>query len=138
MIVAIILTMDDMRHYNLTVMSFVFLLLMQMTCFSFFPVETPLKWRGFGDREGINIRFLRLVQKYDDNSNCFPSMHVSVATLTALHMMANEPWLGMWPLLFPLVIAISALFTKQHYFVDLIPGAVLGCVAWQIHLWFIG
>ena len=40
--------------------------------------------------------------------------------------------------MFPLLIAISALFTKQHYLVDLAPGAVMGWIAWQIHLWFIG
>ena len=80
MIVAIILTMDDMRHYNLTVMSFIFLLLMQMICFRYYPVETPPKWREFGDRTGLNIAFMRLVQKYDDNTNCFPSMHASVDT----------------------------------------------------------
>ena len=138
MIVAIILTMDDMRHYNLTVISFIFLMMMQMICFRYYPVETPPEWREFGNRTGFNIAFIRLIQKYDGNTNCFPSMHTSVATLTALHMMGNEPWLGSWPLVFPLLIAISTLFTKQHYFVDLVPGAVLGWIVWKIHLWFIG
>ena len=62
-IIAIIFTMEDMRHYNLTVMSFICLLAMQMVCFRYFPVQTPPEWREFGDRQGISIGFIRLGQK---------------------------------------------------------------------------
>jgi membrane-associated phospholipid phosphatase len=65
-------------------------------------------------------------------------MHVSVSTLTAFHLHQNLPLeIGAYSLLsflFPLLIAISALFTKQHYIVDLAPGAVLGYVNYKIYL----
>jgi len=50
-------------------------------------------------------------------------MHTSVATLTALHLW---PMLGGWVLLFPALIGLSCLYTKQHYIVDVPAGALLG------------
>jgi membrane-associated phospholipid phosphatase len=37
--------------------------------------------------------------------------------------------------LFPLLIAASCVFTKQHYLVDLPAGAALGWGAYQLFLW---
>jgi len=50
-------------------------------------------------------------------------MHTSVAMLTALHL---QPHLGAWVWTFPLLIAASCVFTKQHYVIDLPAGAGLG------------
>ena len=131
MIVLIVLTMEDMRHYNYTAMSFFLLLFMQMAFFRYYPVETPPEWRDFGESNTLSVRFMKFVQSYDDNTNCFPSMHVSVATLVALHMWTNVgDMVGYWPFLFPVLIALSALWTKQHYLVDVIAGAPLGWLAW--------
>ena len=131
MIVLIVLTMEDMRHYNYTAMSFFLLLFMQMAFFRYYPVETPPEWRDFGESNTLSVRFMKFVQSYDDNTNCFPSMHVSVATLVALHMWSNVgDMVGYWPFLFPVLIALSALWTKQHYLVDVIAGAPLGWLAW--------
>jgi membrane-associated phospholipid phosphatase len=131
MIVLIVLTMEDMRHYNYTAMSFFLLLFMQMAFFRYYPVETPPEWRDFGESNTLSVRFMKFVQSYDDNTNCFPSMHVSVATLVALHMWTNVgDMVGYWPFLFPVLIAFSALWTKQHYLVDVIAGAPLGWLAW--------
>src|SRR5437667_9081448 len=72
---------------------------------------------------GLSERFLALVQRFDARSNSFPSMHVSVAMLTALHLL---PHLGATAFAFPVLIALSCLFTKQHYVIDLPAGALLG------------
>jgi hypothetical protein len=56
-------------------------------------------------------------------------MHTSVAMLTALHV---QPQLGTWAFLFPALIALSCLFTKQHYVVDLPAGAALGWLAYRV------
>ena len=72
------------------------------------------------------------VQKFDQSTNCFPSMHVSVAMLTTLHAWSS---LGAWGLLFPLLIALSCISTKQHYLIDLPAGALLGCLAYVVYGW---
>ena len=48
--------------------------------------------------------------------------------LTALHL---APQLGGWAYTFPVLIALSCLFTKQHYVLDLPAGAVLGWLVFQ-------
>lgn len=122
-------TVADPRHFNHLAMSFFLLLFMQMACFLAFPVETPEHWRDLNQGRTLSEKFLRFVHKFDAPSNCFPSMHVSVATLTALHA---KPALGPWAFAFPALIAISCVFTKQHYLVDLPFGAALGWVAFRI------
>ncbi len=49
MIIATVLTIDNMRQYNYSFMSFVFLLFIQLAFFRYYPVETPAAWRDFSD-----------------------------------------------------------------------------------------
>jgi len=131
-IIYLIWVVGSPRHYNHMAMSFFVLLALQMAFFLFFPVETPEHWRSINTGASRSEKFLQYVQKFDAPVNCFPSMHVSVATLTALHAHAT---LGPWVYAFPTLIAISCVFTKQHYIVDLPFGAALGWAAFQVFVW---
>jgi len=111
------------REFTYVATSYMLLLGLQMLFFLFVPVSTPPHWRAFNRQRTLSERFLALVQRFDAPTNSFPSMHVSVAMLTALHLL---PHLGTMAFAFPLVIALSCLFTKQHYLLDLPAGAVLG------------
>jgi membrane-associated phospholipid phosphatase len=101
-----------------------------MAFFISFPVVTPQSWRAGNKRRTSSERFLGFVQAFDTSSNCFPSMHVSVAMLTALHL---YPLVGHWALSFPGLIGLSCLFTKQHYVLDVPSGAALGGLAFYIY-----
>lgn len=127
------LTITDMRHFVYTAFSYFILLAVQIAFFLFFPVESPIQWRKLVSNNNLSDRFLNLVLKFDADSNCFPSMHVSVAMLTALHIMNNKPEIGLWVMLFPVLIALSSLYTKRHYFLDIIPGALLGWGVFEIY-----
>ena len=120
---------DSSREFIYLAGSFLGLLAMQMACFVLFPVSTPESWRAINRRRTWSERFLAFVQSLDARSNSFPSMHTSVAMLAALHLQSQ---LGMWAYLFPVLIALSCLFTKQHYLVDLPAGAALGWVAHRV------
>lgn len=111
-------------------MSYVILLAAQMTFFTALPVVVPVAWRAYNRRRDLSERFLALVQSFDDRSNSFPSMHVSVATLTTLHLV---PQLGAWAWAFPVLIAVSCLFTKQHYVIDVPAGALLGWGVFELY-----
>jgi len=119
--------MESPRHFTHVAVSYVLLLGLQMAFFVLFPVTTPEHWRSFNRQRTLSERFLALVQRFDARSNSFPSMHVSVAMLTSLHLL---PQLGVLAFAFPLLIALSCLFTKQHYLLDLPAGAALG---WVVH-----
>lgn len=118
-------------HFTRMAFSFIVLLAMQLVCFTVYPVATPAHWRLKAAPRAASDRFLKFVRNFDGESNCFPSMHVSVATLTALHSQAT---LGSWAFGFPALIAVSCVLTKQHYLLDLPFGALLGWVAFQVYL----
>jgi membrane-associated phospholipid phosphatase len=122
------------REFIYMATSFLVLLALQMFFFVFFPVATPEKWRELNKGRGRSERFLAFVRRFDASSNCFPSMHVSVATLTAFHLQSA---MGPWAFVFPVLIALSCLFTKQHYLVDLPAGAVLGWISFVCFQWLL-
>jgi membrane-associated phospholipid phosphatase len=128
-IVAINWTVTSPRHFLYVVISYMVLLGFQMAFFTLLPVATPLEWRTCNAGRGRSERFLAFVQSLDAPSNSFPSMHTSVAMLTAMHLF---PAFGPIVFAFPLLIAASCLFTKQHYVVDLPVGAVLGWFVFKL------
>jgi membrane-associated phospholipid phosphatase len=119
-------TMASSREFTHVAFAFIVLLFLQMACFLALPVGLPDAWRNFDPKKNWSTRFLGLVQHYDKQTNCFPSMHTSVAVLTAFYL---QDKIGPVAWGFPALIAISCLFTKQHYIVDLPAGALVACVA---------
>jgi membrane-associated phospholipid phosphatase len=121
---------ESPRQFTHLALSYLVLLLLQMAFFLVFPVVTPASWRAAapGSR-AWSERFLAVVHRFDARSNSFPSMHTSVATLTAIHL---YPSLGSWAWLFPVLIGLSCLFTKQHYVVDVPAGAALDWVTFEV------
>jgi membrane-associated phospholipid phosphatase len=122
-VLVITFTTSSSRQFLYIAISYVILLLLQMLTFVLFPVATPPEWREMNEGRGASERFLAFVQRFDAPSNSFPSMHTSVAVLTALHL---QPALGPAIFLFPALIALSCLYTKQHYVADLPAGALVG------------
>jgi membrane-associated phospholipid phosphatase len=111
--------------------SYLLLLALQAACFLAFPVRTPHSWRARQSEAGLSQRFLTFVQRYDAPTNSFPSMHTSVAMLTALHLFDRH---GLATFAFPALIGLSCLFTKQHYVVDVPAGAGLGWFTYSLYL----
>lgn len=132
MILLAALTVPTWREFAYTVGCFLTLLAIQVTMFVLWPVAIPGHWRtafhvyAARDEHPHSMRMLDMVWSYDKLRNSLPSMHVSVAMMVDLTIGHNWPAAGVAGLAFPLLIAISALKTKQHYVVDVIPGALLG------------
>ena len=124
------LVIQSPREFTHLAMSYLLLLGLQMAVFVSFPVVTPEEWRLRHAPTTRAERFLSFVQGMDARSNSFPSMHTSVATLTALHLL---PSLGTWAWAFPVLIGLSCLFTKQHYLIDLPAGAGLGALTYWVY-----
>ena len=122
--------LESSRQFTHVATSYVLLLGLQMVFFVLFPVATPEHWRVINRCRTLSERFLAFVQRFDARSNSFPSMHTSVAMLTALHLV---PHLGAMAFAFPALIALSCLFTKQHYVIDLPAGAALGWLTFHAY-----
>ncbi len=138
LILSPILTIGSFRQYAYTAFNFSVLLFAQVVIAYALPVKTPDHWRAYDLTATPSQRFLGLVQSIDRGGNCFPSMHVSVATLAVLHILNNAPGMGpAWTTVVVgafVLICLSALFTKQHYILDLPAGAALGAAIYSIHL----
>jgi membrane-associated phospholipid phosphatase len=105
------------------------LLVIQCILFILFPAVTPPEWRVF-EANTISKRYLKFIQGFDGENNCFPSLHNSLAAYISLSLF---PLMGYYCLIFVFLIALSTLLTKQHVFVDVIPGIALGgLVYWLI------
>ena len=131
MILYINLVVESPREFTHLAISYILLLGLQMIAFILFPVQTPEHWRSRDARRGLSEHFLAYVQSIDGRSNCFPSMHCSVAMLTALHLL---PDLGPAIFAFPLLIGFSCLFTKQHFAIDVPGGLALGWATYELFL----
>src|ERR1035437_6583595 len=140
MILLAALSVPTWQAYAYCVGCFLSLLAIQVAFFVLWPVAIPAGWRtalhvyeARRDRPR-SMRMLDMVWSFDKLRNSLPSMHVSVAMMVDLTIGSNWPIAGYVGALFPLLIATSALKTKQHYCVDVIPGAMLGALVffgWQ-------
>ena len=131
-IILIVLTIKDMRHFTYVVFSYLMLFGMHMPFFLFFPIEVPKEWRLNIKNKNSSEKFLKFIHKYDAPTNCFPSMHISIATLTSLHIIMNVPQLKLLAVAFLVLISLSTMYTKQHYFLDIAPGALFGWIAFKL------
>jgi membrane-associated phospholipid phosphatase len=140
-IIVLVFTVNSMGYFIYMSFSFICLLFMHILIAFLIPVKTPPNWRQYEKNESISTRFLSIVHHYDEGSNCFPSMHVAVAVLTSFHLANNLNLLlggySYFSHLFPILIAISSLFTKQHYIFDLPAGALLGFISYKLFILFI-
>ena len=125
------LVLKSADQFTRVASSYMLLLALQAAFFMLFPVRTPTHWRSGNTRRTASERFLAFVQRFDAPTNSFPSMHTSVAMLTALHLYET---LGAAAYAFPVLIGVSCLLTKQHYVVDVPAGAALGWLTHQAYL----
>ena len=84
--------------------------------------------------DGFAAWSLRLLYDIDTPYGCFPSLHVAwafVSALTCYRVHAGVGWVAAgWATL----IAVSTLYTKQHYVVDVIAGAAIAFVAYAVFI----
>jgi membrane-associated phospholipid phosphatase len=131
MILLAALTTPSWEAYIYCVGCFLTLLAIQVLIFITLPVAIPAEWRHQADAHDLwprSMRMLDMVWSFDKLRNSMPSMHVSVATMVDLTIWSNWPAAGYVAGLFPLLIGISALKTKQHYVLDVVPGAIMGAL----------
>ncbi len=77
---------------------------------------------------------LQIAYTWDAPYNCFPSLHVAQAVLAAFTCNLVSRGIGLAAGVWASLIAISTLFTKQHYVADVIAGALLGGLAYFVFL----
>ena len=111
-------------------------LLIWITAYVFFfviyPTAAPRPARVIG--EGFAVWGLRALYSSDPPYNCFPSLHVAHSFVSALACYRVHRSLGIVATTCATLLALSTLFTKQHYILDVIAGVFLALVAYVIFL----
>lgn len=79
-------------------------------------------------------RLLGALYVYDRPTNLFPSLHVSLSFLCAVAVGRVFPRRRVWMLAWATLIAVSTLFVRQHYVIDVAGGAAVAWVAWRVFL----
>jgi membrane-associated phospholipid phosphatase len=105
--------------------------LLAFCVFLIYPTEFP---RGVTVEDWGSATAFRFLYSIDSAANCFPSLHVTLAWLSALSLMDERRKAGALAMVWAAIISISTLTTKQHYFVDLVGGGGLALLC----RWLIG
>ena len=133
-ILGLLLYIESHQKFTEIAFSFMALLFFQLIFFYLIPVKTPKKWRENNRKISLSEKFLAFVQDIDKETNCFPSMHTSVATMVSFHFYEITIYSDKYLFFtFPFLIGISCLYTKQHYFIDILAGALLGSVIYYMY-----
>jgi membrane-associated phospholipid phosphatase len=83
---------------------------------------------------GFAVWGLRALYSADPPYNCFPSLHVAHSFVSALACYRLQRYVGAACVGAAALVAISTLFTKQHYVADVLAGALLALVAYSVFL----
>ena len=121
----------DLKTYKRAVMAYFFILTVSFLVFLVFPIHVMRPHpNAMSDFYATVFGWLQTI---DGPYNAFPSLHVSMATIACLACFdwhKRHAWLLVWPVL----IAVSAVLVKQHYIWDVIGGLSLGVAAYFIFL----
>ncbi len=77
---------------------------------------------------------LRRLYEADTAFNCFPSIHVAHSIVSALACFRVHRWVGIFALGCASLVALSTLFIKQHFVVDVVVGALLALLGYRLFL----
>jgi len=88
------------------------------------------------DTYGLSGKLINLFQKTCKPYGNFPSMHVALSVpVIGMNFIAVGPTAGSVTLVWAILIALSTLFTKQHYILDVLAGLVGGVLIYSLTYW---
>lgn len=115
-----------------TVWAYLMVWIVAYIVFVLYPTVAPRPETVTGN--GFAVWGLRVLYEADPPYNCFPSLHVAHSFVSALACFRVHRNLGVVAISCASLVALSTLFTKQHYVADLIAGILLALAAYSIFL----
>ncbi|MHB1949529.1 MAG: phosphatase PAP2 family protein [Gammaproteobacteria bacterium] len=106
--------------------------------FTFFPTTFPRTYYPIPTNiDSFTLGLLNLTREVDLPTNCLPSLHVCYSCLASFVFLKEQkekfPLFFLWAIL----ICISTLTTKQHYFLDVIFGGIIAIIYYQLFLYLL-
>lgn len=115
-----------------TVLAYLMVWIIAYVCFLVYPTIAPRPVTVVG--EGFFAWLVRLIYLSDPPYNCFPSLHVAHSFVSALTCYRVHRGVGIAIGLWVLLIAVSTMYIKQHYILDVVVGILLAYVAYLVFL----
>ena len=127
-----LLMMRQEEHIRRTFLAWLLVWSTGYVCFLVYPTIAPRTDEVSGT--GFFAWFLQGVYDADPPRNCFPSLHVATAFVAALACSRVHRGVGLAASLWATLIAVSTVFTKQHYVADVIAGIFLAGAAYVVFM----
>jgi membrane-associated phospholipid phosphatase len=132
LIVLPVIVVREEDHIRRTFWAYLAVWVTAYVCFLVYPSVAPRPDRVDGD--GFAVWGLRVLYDADPPYNCFPSLHVAHSFVSALTCYRLHRQLGLTALVCASLVAVSTVFTKQHYVADVIAGTLLAVAAYFVIL----
>lgn len=132
LIVLPVLVVRQEEHIRRMFWAYLAVWLFAYAVFLAYPTAAPRPARVVG--EGFAVWGLRALYGADPPFNCFPSLHVAHSFISAMTCHQVHRGVGVAAAVAALLVAVSTLFTKQHYVLDVIAGILLAGAAYWIFL----
>ena len=117
----VILLHDDVDRFKAFCRTAFGVLVISGAFFLLMPTTYPRP--VYPESDSLFITWLmKLVSTADSPRNCFPSMHVGLTGIGAWSLRHKGPRVFAFFVVWSLLIFISTMTTKQHYFVDILGG----------------
>jgi len=114
------------------ILAYLALWLVSFICFLAYPTAAPLHAKVAGN--GFFEWALLAIYGSDVHYNCFPSLHVAQCFLAAFVCYRVNRGVGAVTGVWAFFVGLSTLYTKQHYILDVIAGALLAYAAYLVFL----
>lgn len=118
--------------FRQTMKAYLFVMLVSYLGFLLYPTTAPhpepLRIDGFAAWS------LQLFYDLDQPYGCFPSLHVAYSFVGALACYRMHRRVGAAAAAWAALIGVSTVYTKQHFVVDAMAGAIIGLLAYAIFL----
>lgn len=132
LIILPMLVVREPEHMRRAIHAYLSIWLAAYVVFILYPTGAPRPPAIHGT--GFASAGLRLLYDSDPPFNCFPSLHVAHSFVSAFALNRVQRRLGIVSFVTATLIALSTLFTKQHWVLDVVAGVLLATAAWAIFL----
>lgn len=122
--IAFLFIVDGECYYKLSI-ALIFTMLLSFVIFIYFPTYVP---RPEVSPVDLISKLVLAIYSQDKPYNCLPSAHVTYSLLVAFYVSKSENIKGIVKVASSFVcilIILSTLYVKQHYFLDLVTGVII-------------
>ncbi len=118
--------------FRQTMKAYLFVMLVSYAGFLLYPTTAPHAEAFVID--GFAAWSLQFLYDLDQPYGCFPSLHVAYSFVGALACYRMHRGAGIAAAGWAALIGVSTVYTKQHFVVDAIAGAIIGLLAYALFL----